>query len=244
MSLNSLRKFAFLALLFAFLPLTSAHAQAGKVAGDWEGISADGRHLLLHFTAETPTLLTGTIDSPDQGVSDIGLSDISFKDGELSASVAMVRGLFKGKLSDDGNTLTGTFSVSGGDPKPITFTRSVAATSAVPAVVTAPLPPGTAAKIDGTWKGTLALASIELHLVLHFTTTATGVIATLDSPDQGVSGIAATSVSVAGSTLKLTGPNGGGFEGTIAGDTVTGTWTQGPHTLPLTLTRTHDAITK
>jgi len=239
MSSTPLRKFAFLALLFALFPLSAAHAQASKIAGDWEGVFVDGRHLLLHFTAETPTLLTGTIDSPDQGASDIPLSDITFKDGVLSATVAMVQGVYKATLSADGNTLTGTWTQGGGDPKPMVFTRSAAAPATPPppppaAAGTAPAGPS----LDGTWKGALDLGSMQLHLVLHVATTAAGLTITLDSPDQGANGIPCHEIARDGSSLAFHGPAGGTFAGTISKDatTITGTWSQNGNELPVVFT--------
>jgi len=60
------------------------------------------------------------------------------------------------------------------------------------------------------------------------------------SIDQGAQGIPTSSVTVQGTAVKLPIAGiGGGFEGTLSadGNSIAGTWTQGPGRLPLTLTR-------
>jgi hypothetical protein len=48
--------------------------------------------------------------------------------------------------------------------------------------------------IEGNWLGTLD-AGVKLRLVFHFTKATNGILsATMDSPDQGVKGIACSSV--------------------------------------------------
>lgn len=70
-----------------------------------------------------------------------------------------------------------------------------------------------------------------------------GLIATMDSPDQGANGIPTSSVTRNGAALKIEAKGiGGVFDGKIAADlsSVNGTWTQGGGTLPLVLKRVKD----
>jgi hypothetical protein len=111
-----------------------------------------------------------------------------------------------------------------------------AQTAASPAPATA-----TAPSIDGAWAGVLDLGTAKLHVIFHISTTPAGLTATLDSPDQGATGIATTSTTLTGDTLTITAEAlHGTFTGTVAKhhSAITGTWTQGPNTLPLVLTRT------
>ena len=227
------------AFLLVLLSANLAHAQAAKVAGDWEGTMPDGRHIVLHFTAETATALSGTIDSPDQGAYDIPLSDVTCKDGALSASVAMVQGVYKATLSADGKTLTGSWTQGGGEPTPLNFTRAAATPTTPPPPPPASSPTAnTGPSIDGTWKGALDLGSMQLHIVLHIVTSAAGLSITLDSPDQGAMGIPCHEIARDGKSLAFHGPAGGTFAGTISADagTITGTWSQSGHELPVIFT--------
>ena len=98
--------------------------------------------------------------------------------------------------------------------------------------------------IDGAWAGTLDTGSMKLRIVFHISNTEAGLTATMDSPDQGATGIPVTSVTRGGSSLKLELKQaGGGFEGKIddALSTIDGTWTQGGGSLPLILKRSNDA---
>ena len=100
----------------------------------------------------------------------------------------------------------------------------------------APLP-----TVAGSYTGTLQAGEAQLHLVLHLTKNPKGALeATLDSLDQGVYAIEATSVSLTGSTLKLEVASvGAHFEGKVSADhkTIDGAWAQGNSSLPLVLHR-------
>ena len=122
----------------------------------------------------------------------------------------------------------------------------------IPAVVLAfltlllPRPVGAQAPVgpqafQGIWEGTLDAGSARLRLVLHVTVEEDGsMTGALDSPDQGASGIPATSVAVADGGLVFTIASlAARYEGKLASDgaTLEGTFTQGPARLPLRLTR-------
>jgi uncharacterized protein (TIGR03435 family) len=94
--------------------------------------------------------------------------------------------------------------------------------------------------LAGQWQGTLQVGK-ELRLVFVLTANAAGggYTVMMYSIDQGAMGIAATSV-VQGGTVRLSvGAAGITFEGKVAadGNSIVGTFTQGPGTLPLTLAR-------
>src|SRR5208337_1641027 len=97
--------------------------------------------------------------------------------------------------------------------------------------------------IDGAWLGTLDTGAVKLRVVFHISNTEDGLIATLDSPDQGQNGILVTTVTRQGASLKLEVKSiAGGFEGKISSDlsAIEGTWTQMGNSLPLTLKRVKD----
>ena len=83
--------------------------------------------------------------------------------------------------------------------------------------------------IEGDWMGKLSLGSQSLTIVLHVNCNVQGKVeCTLDSPDQGVKGIAvetdycsSDSISVSLASLALS------FQGKLKGDEIVGTFTQG-----------------
>ena len=99
----------------------------------------------------------------------------------------------------------------------------------------------TPSRASGSWIGTLQVGSARLRIVFNVTADSAGTLwATLDSPDQGATGIPVSSAVLTGDSLKLAVlAVAGGYAGRIqAGDTViTGTWTQGGLSLPLTVRR-------
>jgi uncharacterized protein (TIGR03435 family) len=94
--------------------------------------------------------------------------------------------------------------------------------------------------ITGTWQGTLH-AGKDLRTVIKISTTDQGAMrAVMYSIDQGAQGMAANPVTLQGSAVKISVPGiGGTYEGKLNadGNSMIGIWTQGPHPLPLNLTR-------
>ncbi|MBN2466139.1 alpha/beta fold hydrolase, partial [candidate division WOR-3 bacterium] len=115
----------------------------------------------------------------------------------------------------------------------------------MPAIVLVALPvtgcrAGQAKDVAGMWQGTLKVPGAELRVVFHLSKAEDGRLsATLDSPDQGATGIQVDDCSFSNGKLKLTVKSiAGGFEGTLKGDSaIEGTWTQGGASLPLVLKR-------
>ncbi len=91
----------------------------------------------------------------------------------------------------------------------------------------------------GTWSGPLRAGGVELRIVFHLEEAADGLTATMDSPDQGATGIPVSDVTVTGDSLTLAVDRiGGTYRGALsaAGDTLDGTWTQSGQSIPLLLT--------
>lgn len=106
-------------------------------------------------------------------------------------------------------------------------------------VVMLPAASANAQTVTGSWQGTLN-AGRELRVVITVTNAASGLAATFYSIDQGSQGMPASTVTLQGTSFRLTiaGINGT-YAGTLSSDsnTITGTWTQGGPSLPLNLTR-------
>ena len=102
-------------------------------------------------------------------------------------------------------------------------------------------------RVEGSWLGALRVGGIELRIVFHIARDSTGdLTATLDSPDQGATGIPVSAVIVTGDSLRLeVAAVGGVYQGTINADgaTADGTWSQGGQTFPLALERTEEEVT-
>jgi uncharacterized protein len=94
---------------------------------------------------------------------------------------------------------------------------------------------------QGTYSGTLQAGEAQLHLLLHLSKGANGSLrATLDSLEQGVFAIEASSVSFANFNLKLELTSvGARFEGKVSPDheIIHGSWSQGSASIPLIFQR-------
>ncbi len=97
------------------------------------------------------------------------------------------------------------------------------------------------ASLEGNYTGTLQAGEAQLHLVLHLTETPAGFYrAALDSLDQGVFGIEASSIKITTVSLNLEVTSvGAHFEGKFSPDhqTIDGLWSQGDAALPLVFHR-------
>ncbi len=92
----------------------------------------------------------------------------------------------------------------------------------------------------GDWDGTLHTGAADLRLALHVKTGATGLAGTLDSIDQGVSGLPLSEITVAAGKVRfVVNAPGGVFAGVMAADnaTITGAWTQSGASLQLVFAR-------
>jgi hypothetical protein len=220
-------------LILALMLTAAGWAHAQDIAGDWKGVlNAGGSelHLALHITKAADGTLKATLDSVDQGANGIPVSSISLKDSNLSLGVEAVHGTYEGKVTEDGKTISGTWSQ--GTPLPLNFKRMVA-----------PITDAKPSDIDGAWMGTLDAGVAKLRVLFHIVNTNDGLVATLDSPDQGVNGMPTTSVTRDGASLKIEAKKiGGVFDGTIAADlsSIGGKWSQGGSSLPLLLKRVTD----
>ena len=100
--------------------------------------------------------------------------------------------------------------------------------------------------IEGIWQGSLKVPGMELRIVFKISENPDGTLtATLDSPDQGATGIPVEEVIFIDNTLHLEVKSAGGvFEGKVSEDflVIEGEWKQSGQTLPLTLKRVDKAV--
>jgi hypothetical protein len=176
------------------------------------------------------------LDVPAQSVTELPLSNVKVDGGAVSFSMPGPGDPnFQGKLAADGKTLSGNFD-AGGSSLPLEFKWK----SEPRAVAKAPANTGDVQVLEGVWEGALDVQGNHLRLRFHFTKNADGSITgTLDSIDQGANGLPIGAIARTGDSIKLEVKTvGGSYEGTLNKDhtTITGNWSQGRGSLPLTLT--------
>lgn len=103
-----------------------------------------------------------------------------------------------------------------------------------------------ASDIGGAWEGKLDAGGVSLRIVFHITKSADGkYTATMDSPDQGATGLPVTSVEIDGRKMTLKAVQIGGLyegEANEAFSELKGTWKQGGAAFPLNLKRQEKPI--
>jgi hypothetical protein len=99
-----------------------------------------------------------------------------------------------------------------------------------------------ASAFEGVWGGALQAGQQSLRLKLEVSQGDDGLQATLTSVDQGGAVIPSGSASIEDGRLKADYPmiSGALDVGLEGDDELTGTWTQGPGTLPITFARGED----
>jgi pimeloyl-ACP methyl ester carboxylesterase len=94
--------------------------------------------------------------------------------------------------------------------------------------------------LTGSWSGTLQIQGTTLHVVFNISAAGSGYTSTMDSPDQGVRGILTGSTSITDNMLTIEIPKMGiNYKGTFLPDSniIKGSFTQGPVSLPLSLSK-------
>ena len=96
-----------------------------SIEGIWEGkLKVPGTELRIVFKiSKNPDgTLTATLDSPDQGATDIPVEEVIFEDNILRLNVKAVRGIYEGKVSEDFLVIEGEWKQSG-QTLPLTLKR-------------------------------------------------------------------------------------------------------------------------
>lgn len=100
--------------------------------------------------------------------------------------------------------------------------------------------------VEGIWEGKLKVPGTELRIVFKISKNPEGTLtATLDSPDQGVTGIPVEEVIFEDNTLRLEVKSAGAvFKGKVSEDflVIEGEWKQSGGTFPLTVNRVDKAV--
>jgi serine-type D-Ala-D-Ala carboxypeptidase/endopeptidase len=217
--------------MVATMPLGARAQTAPSVSGDYAGMLGP-LHIRLHLKLDSSGALGGTMDSPDQGANGLACADFKFDDKSLSFLVPIVHGTWKGTVSADAKTLTGTWDQ--GNPIPLVFTRDTFIAADQPS------------RVDGVWLGSLQAGGASLRIQVHIRSDQGGKeYCSVDSLDQHAMGLDCSAVTFSGDELGFDVPVvKGHYAGKLStdGNTLTGSWTQNNNTLPLTLTRQREEI--
>src|SRR5262245_34034673 len=112
--------------LLAFLATGSAQGQSKPkvLEGAWLGtlkIGPQALRLVLKLKAKGDGYI-GLMDSPDQGAANLPLSDVEFKEGQVTVGLKNLGAKFEGKLNKEGSEIAGAWK-QGGLDLPLTFKR-------------------------------------------------------------------------------------------------------------------------
>jgi CubicO group peptidase (beta-lactamase class C family) len=112
---NVLKRIALLAAVANLA--TAVPATAQDAAGDWLGILevAPGTRLplVVHFKHDDAGAMSGTIDSPVQGVNGLPLAEILASDGRLAFTVPAISGHYEGSWDETSSTWKGEYRQAG-----------------------------------------------------------------------------------------------------------------------------------
>jgi hypothetical protein len=97
-------------------PAHAAAADPSPIVGTWEGTLDPGaqpkKRVAVHISVSQDGTLGGTVDFPDQDVSDVQITAIAFKNGTLHFETSS--GSYDGTISKDNSELTGTWKTVSG----------------------------------------------------------------------------------------------------------------------------------
>jgi hypothetical protein len=225
-------KTAFYSLLLSAALAGPATAQT-DLAGTWQGRLelAPGQTLAIHFViaAAPDGGYSAVVTSPDSGaIKNVRATSVTFADSKLTVDVPALSGGYTGTLR--GSVLEGQW-LQGGAKLPLSLRPYETPTL-------------TQADIDtlrGEWFGKVRALGVEAVMVLRFGAGADGAFrALLDSPEQGVRDLAASSVALDDGYFSVQVPFAGSqieITGKLEGDQIVGQYNQLglPNPVPLTL---------
>jgi len=219
------------------LPASALHARqaAPPPSGQWIGTLPAGPGLEMEINlARKGAEWYGTISVPQQGTKGLPLSEVTVKSQTVTFAIKGAAGdpRFSGAMSDDGKTIIGTFTQGGGS-LPLSLAWKGEPKFEVPQKST----PVTK-DVEGTWEGTLDVNGTTLRLRLKLANGTAGATGVLVSVDQNNVEIPISTITQENARLKLIlSTISGAFDGELKGSELAGTWTQGPISRPLVLTR-------
>jgi hypothetical protein len=207
--------------------------------GAWEGTLQVGKvdlRLGLRIAEPAPGTYRAQMDSVDQGARNLPVTSLTYHKPAIRLEMTSIKGVFEGNVSGRDDEIAGTWTQMG-KKFPLTFRRVQANASSTADELD--YGQGNRFEVEGHWKGVLEINRLTLHLVFHIARLPDGSYsATLDSIDQGATGIPATAAEFTRPNVRLEWKAlDGVFAGKLENGRLAGTWSQGKTTLPLKLER-------
>jgi uncharacterized protein (TIGR03435 family) len=117
--------------LMALVALLVPAAHAQNIVGQWQGTAKAKRdeRIILVITKDSTRLGGNFYDLERGGGTPLKISSMSLDGATFKCAVDLVGASYEGKLSDDGNTITGTLSGAGPDPLPLVLSRTTKETA-------------------------------------------------------------------------------------------------------------------
>jgi hypothetical protein len=234
-------------LLHSTAPSLFAQTAAGP-AGHWEGtIQASGMDVSVEIdlAKNSKGEMEGTFGQPAQRLKGLPLAGISVNG---TAVAFQIKGptpgdrVFKGTFSADGTTISGDFSSRQVGTVPFTLTRTGDARIEAP-----PASAAIGKELEGNWTGTLEVNGMQIRLALTTANqpdgTATGDLVNVD---EGLEIPIAAIVQKASAVTFEVPAIGGAYSGALNSDgtALTGAFSQGSQTAPMTFRRAAAAADK
>lgn len=227
----------------AYHVVSAARTTAGLTAmqGNWEGTLHVGPASLRVVVKifKTNDTFRATMDSIDQGASDVPIPKLSATPHSLDFAQPALDVAYHGTLNADGTRLSGKF-VQMKNSLTLTLTRTDTPDT-VNQMTSDQVAPSASSDLQGAWQGTLAVGQTTLRLGLRIAEPSPGTFqAQMDSPDQGVRNMPITSLTYQKPQVHFKMASiGGDFVGDVnnADDRITGTWKQVGQKFPLTFER-------
>jgi pimeloyl-ACP methyl ester carboxylesterase len=183
--------------------------------------------LLFNVREDTAGILTGDMESIDQGPGKAPLARIVASAGRLAFAIPGAGATFEGVWNDSSQSWTGTFRQS----------------AEFPLVLKRGAPPSAKVVdgVNGVWRATVQRGTVGLRLVLRVRTTPYGTRVSLDSPDMMAMGLQVEQLERAGDSVRFRVPMGGvQFAGTLTErpHAIAGEWVrEGQPAAPVTFVR-------
>jgi len=106
-----------LTLGLSMAPSLTMAADARPIVGDWEGTLDPGaqpkQRIVVHISAAQDGSLSGTVDYPDQDISGIQITAITYKDPTLHFESSPSLTVYDGTMIKDTSSVTGTLKQAG-----------------------------------------------------------------------------------------------------------------------------------
>lgn len=217
-------------LLFLCFSIISINAQR-NIAGVWGGklnLGSASLSIVFHFEKQSDGSYSGTADSPDQGASGIPCDNVTIKGDSVMVKINKINCGLKALLTSD-SAMNGNWEQNGMKiPLILKKGNAVSTIHHLRKSVSTK-------NINGIWEGKLNIGAISLRVVFHIEKQSDTLYkGTMDSPDQGVTGVQCEAVSINGDSVIVQVKVTSMLEGLLVNDsTISGNWEQGGRSLPL-----------